>query len=151
MAPPVAGPDPKAAPTAAPGKPPEKGPDGKPGDLAGAMEKAVGPTDKPGEGATPEPASGSKGSSSVPEQPPQGSVSAAVGAVMGSAKACVAGADDVTRATITFGSSGAATSVSVTGWASAHGATGCVTSALKAAKVGPFSKPSYSVGVTIRP
>jgi hypothetical protein len=141
---PAATADPKAA--ATPAVP------GKPGDLASEMAKAVGSDGKPIEGAEkPEPASGGKTSGSVPEQPPQGSVSAAVGSVMGAAKACVGGADDVSKATITFGSNGAVKSVAVTGWAAANGASGCVKSALQGANVGAFSKPSFTVGVTIRP
>jgi hypothetical protein len=70
---------------------------------------------------------------------------------MGGAKSCVAGADDVSRANVTFSSQGNVTSVSVTGWAAAHGKSACIQAALKGAKVGGFSKPSYVVGVTIRP
>jgi hypothetical protein len=87
----------------------------------------------------------------VPDRPPQGSVTAAVGAVMGSAKACVAGADDVSRATITFGSSGAVQSVAVSGWASGKPAASCIQNALKGANVGAFSQPTFTFGVTIRP
>jgi hypothetical protein len=135
------------------GSPPASSPSGKPKDLAQAMQDAVDPNDK---GTKPaeklEPASGPKGGNqNIPEQPPQGSVSAAMGGVMGGAKACVAGADDVSRAQVTFASGGNVTSVSVTGWAAANGKSGCVKSALQGAKVGAFSKPSFTVGVTIRP
>jgi hypothetical protein len=127
-------------------------PNGKPGDLQQEMAKAVGPIDKANQDAPPvEPAAGGPRNQNVPEQPSQGSVQAAIGTVMGSAKGCVSGADDVTRASITFSSAGAVSSVSVQGWAAAHGQSGCVQGALKGAKVGPFSKPSYVVSVTIRP
>lgn len=129
-------------------------PSGKTGDLQSEMAKAVGKDGaaKPDQAApTPEPAAGRPTSQNIPEQPSQGAVAAAFGPVMGSAKACVAGADDVSRASVTFSSSGAVTSVSVSGWAAAHGKSGCVQAALKAAKVGPFSKPSFTVGVPIRP
>lgn len=129
-------------------------PSGKTGDLQSEMAKAVGKdgTAKPDQPApTPEPAAGRPTSQNIPEQPSQGAVAAAFGPVMGGAKACVAGADDVSRASVTFSSSGAVTSVSVSGWAAAHGKSGCVQAALKAAKVGPFSKPSFTVGVPIRP
>jgi hypothetical protein len=130
-------------------------PSGKPGDLQSEMAKAVGKDGAPGKpdqaaAPVPEPASGLK-NQNVPEQPSQGAVAAAVGGVMGGAKACVAGADDVSRANVTFSSSGAVSTVSVTGWAAAHGKSGCVQAALKAAKVGPFSKSTYTVGMTIRP
>jgi hypothetical protein len=42
-------------------------------------------------------------------------------------------------------------SVSVSGWASGKPAAGCIKSALQGANVGAFSKPSFTVGVTIRP
>jgi hypothetical protein len=130
-------------------------PSGKPGDLQSEMAKAVGKDgeakqDQPA-GPAPEPASGGPKNQNVPEQPSQGAVAAALGPVMGGAKACVSGADDVSRANVTFSSNGSVTSVSVSGWAAAHGKSGCIQAALKAAKVGPFSKPSFSVGVPIRP
>lgn len=147
---PAAGPS--DAPKATGGAKPAAGGDAKPGDLASAMAQAAGAektatTDT----SAAQPAAGGAKGGSTPEQPSQGSVQAAVGSVMGGAKACVAGADDVSRANITFSSSGAVSSVSVTGWAAAHGKTGCVKSALSGAKVGAFSKPSFTVGVTIRP
>ncbi len=129
-------------------------PAGKPGDLQSEMARAVGGGDhaKAGDPApAPEPAAANTKNQNVPEQPSQGSVQAAVGAVIGGAKACVAGADDISRAQVTFSSSGTVSSVSVTGWAAAHGKSGCVQAALKGAKVGPFSKPSFTVPVPIRP
>ncbi|EYF04021.1 hypothetical protein [Chondromyces apiculatus] len=125
---------------------------GKPGDLNSAMQAAVGDqAGKTGETEAPEPAAGRPLNQTVPEQPPQGSIQAAIRSVMPSAKACIAGADDVSKAQVTFSSSGTVTSVSVTGWAASHGQSGCVKSAFQAAKVGAFSKPSFSVPVTIRP
>lgn len=87
----------------------------------------------------------------IPDRPPTGKVTAAVGAVMGGAKACVAGADDASRATITFGSDGSVKSVSVSGWAAGKPAASCIQSALKGANVGPFSQPTFVFGVSIRP
>jgi hypothetical protein len=148
---------PSAAPTAeAPvaqgGKVPAPASTGKPGDLSAEMQKAVGSEgNKSGVTEAPEPAAGKPLNQTVPEQPPQGSVQAAIGSVMGGAKACVSGADDVSRAQVTFSSSGSVSNVSVTGWAASNGASTCIKSALKGANVGAFSKPSYTVGVTIRP
>lgn len=126
---------------------------GTPGDLQSEMAKRVkqdGP--KQDQAVTPEPTAASlPKNQNIPEQPSQGAVAAALNPVMGAAKACVAGADDVSRASVTFASSGAVTSVSVSGWAAAHGKSGCVQGALKGAKTQPFSKPSFSVGVPIRP
>jgi hypothetical protein len=127
---------------------------GAPGDLQSEMARAVGPSNGGDKGAQAppvlEPASGVK-NQTIPEQPSQGSVQAAIGAVVGGAKACVAGADDVSRAQVTFSSSGTVSSVSVTGWAATHGKSGCIQAALKGAKVGPFSRSSYVVPVPIRP
>ena len=125
---------------------------GKPGDLQSEMIRAAGGAKDPAAAAgTPEPAAGNPKNQNIPEQPSQGSVQAAVGTVMGGAKGCVAGADEVSRANVTFSSGGSVSSVSVTGWAAAHGKSSCVQAALKGAKVGAFSKASYTVGVTIRP
>ncbi|WP_437505985.1 hypothetical protein [Sorangium sp. So ce1099] len=132
-----------AAPTAA----------GNPGDLPSAMQAAVGESEKQPSvvSEAPVPASGPLRQQNVPEQPSQGSVQAALGSVMGNARACVAGADDVSRAQITFSSTGQVSKVSVSGWAAANGQSSCVQSALKAANVGPFSKPSFSINASIRP
>jgi hypothetical protein len=125
---------------------------GKPGDLQSEMIKAAGGAKDPAAGAgTPEPAAGNPKNQNIPEQPSQGSVQAAISPVMGGAKACVAGADDISRANITFSSAGTVSSVSVSGWAAAHGKSACVQAAFKGAKVGPFSKSSYTVAFPIRP
>ena len=99
-------------------------PSGKPGDLQSEMAKAVGQQEgaKADQGGpAPEPAAAGPKNQNIPEQPSQGAVAAAFGPVMGGAKSCVAGADDVSRASVTFSSSGAVTSVSVSGWAAANG------------------------------
>ena len=97
-----------------------------------------------------EPASGPR-NQNIPEQPPQGAVQASIRAVAGEAKSCVAGADDISHANVTFSSNGSVSSVTVSGWAASHSATGCIKAALKGAKVPPFSKSSYSITVPIRP
>lgn len=125
-----------------------------PGDLQSEMARAVGPSNGGDTSAQAvpvlEPAAGVK-NQNIPEQPSQGSVQAALGAVMGAAKACVAGADQVSRAQVTFSSAGTVSSVSVTGWAAAHGKSECIQAALRGATVGPFSRSSYVVPVPIRP
>lgn len=117
------------------------------GTLEDEMKKHGDANAKPGA----EPASEDVRPKNVPDQPAQGAVTSAVGGVMGGARACVSGADDVSRATITFGSSGAVQSVSVSGWAAGKPAASCIQGALKGANVGPFSKPTFAFGVTIRP
>lgn len=122
-----------------------------PTGLEGAMATAVGAnTAAPGAGEA-TPSGPAKHSADVPEIPSQGAIQGAMGAVMGSARACVAGMEDPSRAQVTFVSSGAVSAVSVSGAASGKPAAGCIVSALKRAKVGPFQRSSYSVGVTIRP
>ncbi len=139
-------------PTPADGKLAAAVPTGKAGDLQSEMIRAAGGTADPAAGAgTPEPAAGNPKNQNIPEQPSQGSVQSGVAAVMGGAKACVAGADDISRASITFSSSGSVSSVNVSGWAAAHGKSACVQAALKGAKVGPFSKATYTFGIPIRP
>jgi hypothetical protein len=114
-----------------------------------AMRDAAGPEDE--KAAHPEAASGDSKPKNLPDLPPTGSVTAAVGSVRSAARACVAGADADSSAVITFGSSGAAQSVNVGGWAAGKPAAGCIQSALMGAHVEPFTKPSFSAPVTIRP
>jgi len=134
-----------------PVKPKEKDPfvPNPDGTLDEAMRDAAGNPIKKADG--PQPASEDNTPKNVPDQPPQGAISAYVGSVMGGAKACVAGADEPSRATVTVSSSGKVTSVSVGGWAAGKSAASCIQNALKGGSVAPFSKPSYSFGVNIRP
>jgi hypothetical protein len=120
------------------------------GTLDDAMKKAAG-VDGEAQQDKPEAAAGDTHPKNLPDLPPTGSVTAAVGSVRGAARACVAGADSDSSAVITFGSSGAAQSVSVGGWAAGKPAAGCIRSALMGAHVEPFTKPSFSAPMTIRP
>jgi len=161
-APPTAAPVEEASPApgipgrAAPAQPVAAKP-GKPSDLASAIAAAAADTKPPApeptpaapEPATPAPATAN--ASGTPQQPSQAAVRAALNAVKGAAKACVAEADAPSRAQVVFAPSGAVTSVGVSGWAAANGASGCIKSALKPAHVDAFSGPSFSVGVTINP
>jgi hypothetical protein len=133
---------PSTAPTAEakPGPAGTQSPD-KPHEIKGENPLRIG--DTPAESIPPD--------STIPQQPAQGSIAPALRSVMGGAKKCVAGANDVSHAAITFGSDGAVKSVAVTGWAAANGATGCITTALKGANVKPFWKPSFTVSVAIKP
>ncbi|MBK8994344.1 MAG: hypothetical protein IPM35_01135 [Myxococcales bacterium] len=87
----------------------------------------------------------------LPDKPSTGAVQAAIGSVMGSARACVAGHDEDSRATITFGSDGRVSSVAVSGKAAGTPAEACIKAALGKARVQPFARPSFSVGAAIRP
>ncbi|MBI5536914.1 MAG: hypothetical protein HY898_29610 [Deltaproteobacteria bacterium] len=130
-------------------KSPAAAPPSDPGNLQGAMDKAVGGS-TPAKTAEPT-AKTAPASGDIPEAPSQGAIQGALGAVMGAARACVAGMDEPSRAQITFGSDGHVQSVTVSGAASGKPAAGCIVAALKRAKVTPFQRSSFSVGVTIRP
>ncbi|NUP08150.1 MAG: hypothetical protein HOW73_19045 [Polyangiaceae bacterium] len=119
------------------------------GTLDEAMRKAAGDPNKTEE--TPQPAAQETGPKNLPDQPPQGSISAYVASVRGAAKACVAGADEQSVATVTFGSNGSVQRVSVGGWAAGKGAASCIEGAMKGGRVEAFTKPSYSFSVPIRP
>ena len=119
-------------------------------DLAGAMATAVGAHEsKKDDGKKSSTSSVDPGS--LPETPSQGAVQGAMGSVRDAARACVAGQTESSRATITFGSSGSVSSVSVSGGAAGTPAAGCIQAALKRARVGPFKKDSFTVSMTIRP
>jgi hypothetical protein len=87
----------------------------------------------------------------VAQQPSNGAAQAAVAQVIGSARACVAGHETPSRATLVFGSDGRVQSVSVSGPAAGTPAEACIRAALSRARVEPFAKPTFSVGATVRP
>ena len=96
------------------------------------------------------PAAGSTTSGGLPDRPSTGAVQAAVGSVMSAARACVAGGS-AAQAQITFGSDGSVSSVSVNGPAAGTTAAKCIEAALKHARVAPFTNPSFSLGIWVRP
>ncbi|HMY16490.1 MAG TPA: hypothetical protein PKA58_09235 [Polyangium sp.] len=125
---------------------------GKVGDLASEMAKSVGgSTDKPVNADDATPAAGKTGNQTIPEQPSQGAANAAIRPLAANAKSCVAGADDVSYASVTFSSAGTVSNVNVSGWAQKNGKADCIKAALKGANVGPFAKPSFTLSVPIRP
>jgi hypothetical protein len=87
----------------------------------------------------------------VTERPSAGAAQAAVGSVLGAARACVAGHPQPSSAQLVFSSDGQVQSVAVAGPAAGTPAAGCIESALKKARVQPFAASSFSLGVTIRP
>jgi hypothetical protein len=89
--------------------------------------------------------------SNVPDAPPQGKITSAMGKGKSAAKSCVAGADEPSQVSVTFASSGSVKSVNVSGWASGKSAAGCIKAAFQGLNVGPFSKPTFSTSTTIRP
>lgn len=96
------------------------------------------------------PASGA--SNTIPDQPSNGATQAALGSVLGAARACVAGMTGTSTASITFNSEGRVAKVSVSGPAAGTPAGACIQSALSRARVSPFTKPSFVVnGIAVRP
>lgn len=128
-------------------KEPPQVPAGPGGDLGSAMKNVVG--DEPAK--TPAAAvGGNAATGNVPQKPSQGAVTGAIGAVLPHARDCIGPDDPISRASIVFGSSGAAQSVTVTGAAAGKPAEACIKSALMKAKVQPFAEPNYSANITIR-
>jgi hypothetical protein len=91
------------------------------------------------------------GRQGIAERPSPGAIQAAVGSVMGAARACAAGLAGASRAALTFGSDGLVQAVSVSGPAQGTGAEACIQTALGRARVQPFARPSYTVRLSIRP
>jgi hypothetical protein len=122
------------------------------GALGDAVQHAVGANGAPAAAAAPDiPAAPTYAAGSVPEKPSQGTISSALGSVLPQARSCLNPEDPVSRAHITFGSSGSVSAVSVTGHAAGTPVEGCIKSALLKAKVPPFADPSYGATVTVRP
>jgi hypothetical protein len=85
------------------------------------------------------------------ERPSVGAVQAAVGSVMAGARSCLAGQEQGSKAQVTFGPNGRVQSVAVSGPAAGTPAETCLRSALSAARVEPFSDPSFTASLTVRP
>jgi hypothetical protein len=95
------------------------------------------------------PAAGSP-SGGLPDKPSTGAVQAAVGSVMGAARACVAGGA-ATPAQVIFSSSGAVQAVNVSGPNAGTPSASCIDAALRRARVAPFASPTFSLMVWVRP
>jgi len=87
----------------------------------------------------------------VPQKPSPGAVQGAIGNVLTAARACLGPTDGVSRATVTFASSGAVRDVQVAGGAAGTPAEACIRDALGKARVAPFVEPSYAATITVRP
>lgn len=88
----------------------------------------------------------------VPQRPSQGTLTSALGRVLGKAKACIGPDDPISRASVVFASAGTVSSVAVSGNAAGKPAEACIKSALSGAKLNtPFAEPTYTTTVTIRP
>jgi hypothetical protein len=115
-------------------------------DMAPAAPHAAAPREAPAAAAAPGgPVAG------LPDSPSLGAVRAALAAQLGSAKACVADQQGASRASLTFGSDGKVKSVAVSGPAAGTAAEECIRGALQRATVAPFSRPTFVVGLPLRP
>jgi hypothetical protein len=149
---PVAAPVEKAAAPvekAAPEPPPVE-PAGPPG-LVGAIKKAAGPLEKAPKEAPPEESPVKLSNGEIPESPAQGAIQGALGAQRGAARACMDGQSAPSRAAVVFASTGKVQSVTVAGPAAGTSAEACIKKALSRASVGPFSRPTFQVSLTITP
>jgi hypothetical protein len=118
-------------------------------ELGKAMQQAAGPADAVAVEEKPTGPQFAPGS--VPQKPANGTVMGAIGAVLPNARACLGPDDPVSRATITFQSTGSVQSVSVSGGAAGKPAEACVKTALSKAKVPPFAEATFTTAVTVRP
>lgn len=116
-----------------------------------AKAATAGAAPKPADSVALRPAELNSNGGGMADRPSTGAAQAAVGAVLGAARACIAGQPEASSATLTFGSSGEVTSVSVSGGAEGTPAAACIKGALGKARVQPFAAPSFSLGVTVRP
>jgi hypothetical protein len=88
----------------------------------------------------------------VPQRPSQGTLTSALGRVLGKAKSCIGPDDPISRASVVFASAGTVSSVTVSGNAAGKPAEACIKTALSGAKLNtPFAEPTYTTTVTIRP
>lgn len=122
---------------------------GNGGDLGDAMKNASGGGIGVGQTAITNSAPANNGA--VPSRPSLGSVHAAVGQLMGSARKCFNPDDPPSKANVTFQSDGSVKTINVTGFAAGKPQEACVKGMLGKAHVDPFSDATYSVPVSINP
>jgi hypothetical protein len=114
---------------------------------------APAPAEKPDQALPPDPALRPAESTggSLPVKPSSGAVQAALGAVLGGARRCVAGDEAASSAVVVFGSDGHVTNVTVSGPAAGTPAAACIQAQLSRARVQPFAAASFSINATVRP
>lgn len=105
----------------------------------------------PNDELPPDPRLAAAAAESRSARPSQGAVMAAVGSVMGGARACVSGHQEPSKATLTFGNDGRVRGVQVTGPAAGTPAEACIRASLMGARVQPFAEDVFTVAVPIRP
>jgi hypothetical protein len=80
-----------------------------------------------------------------------GAVQGAIGAVLPATRYCLGPDDPISHATVTFKSDGTVQTVTVTGDAAGQPAEACIRARLMSARVPPFSNPTFTWTVTVRP
>ncbi len=120
------------------------------------MKRAVGIAAQPAAAPPPSLATGGEptpaaAAGNVPVKPAIGAVQGAVGTVLPAARYCLGPDDPVSHATITFKSDGSAQNVTVAGPAAGQPAESCIRGRLMTARVPPFSSPTFTWTITVRP
>ena len=123
--------------------------------LEALMKKAVGIGAQPAASPPTSPLSAVPSSpppaGDVPLKPAMGAVQGAVGTVLPATRYCLGPDDAISHATITFKSDGSAQNVAVSGPAAGQPAEACIRARLMTARVPPFSSPTFTWTVTVRP
>lgn len=116
------------------------------------LEETASPTDSREDPPEPKLRIASGSAPTVAEQPSPGAVQAALHDPLTRARACVAGFDAPSTASVVFLSDGSVSGVTVGGRAAGTPAARCIESSLRRARITPFAKPSFGVnGIPIRP
>ena len=87
----------------------------------------------------------------LPVKPAIGAVQGAVGTVLPAARYCLGPDDPISHATITFKADGSVQNVTVAGPAAGQPAESCIRGRLMTARVPPFSSPTFTWTITVRP
>jgi hypothetical protein len=111
-----------------------------------AQPAAVPPSLHPGVAEPAAPAA-----ANLPVKPAIGAVQGAVGTVLPATRYCLGPDDPISHATITFKSDGSVETVGVAGAAAGQPAEACIRSRLMTARVPPFSNPTFTWTITVRP
>ena len=121
------------------------------GALEDQLRQAAGATDHPSGGAATPSTASQVEPGNVPQKPSAGAIAGGVSAAMSQARSCIGLDDPISRAAVTFDSSGAVKDVVVSGYAAGKPAEACIKAALSKAKVPPFAQPIYTQTFTVRP
>ena len=139
---------PAAAPAAAPtADPVADAPPPIPGPLGEAIKRASGGRlVAPTSDRLAAPEAKPTADAALADRPAASLVNSALMGVLPDARACLSAGDDATHAVVVFESSGAVSSVQVSGPSAS-----CIQKALGNARVPPFAQPTYRAGVPVRP